>query len=298
MTIADRPAAPPVHTTGPLYLSRVPLNLRERAVQRDLADCRALHRTILRAFPDLGLGRGIAQQTLASADAALAPDARDDADGDDGADARDGEILSASGARRRFGVLYRVDEDRRGAPIVLVQSSSEPDWSRLSEQFPRYLAGAPDRKDIAPSYAALRDGMTLAFRLRANPTRKVDRRQDRDLNRRNGRRAVLTAEADQLAWLRRKGAQGGFSLVALGGRPDVPDVRVSPVEKVEGRGAPDKRTFGAVTFEGRLRIEDADKLRAALVDGIGSGKAYGFGLLSLAPAGPRDAVATAGTVGR
>jgi len=278
MTIADRPAATPATMTGPLYLSRVPLNPRERAVRRDLADCRALHRTILRAFPDLGLGRGIAGQTLVSATTAFD-------DGDDGDGVLDGEPSSTSGARRQFGVLYRVDEDRRGAPVVLVQSSSEPDWSRLSEQSPRYLAGAPDRKDIAPSYAALRDGMTLAFRLRANPTRKVDRRQDSDPNRRNGRRAMLTAEDDQLAWLRRKGVQGGFT---LGGRPDVPDVRVSPVEKVEGRGAPHKRTFGAVTFEGTLRIDDADKLRTALVDGIGSGKAYGFGLLSLAPARQRE----------
>ncbi len=287
MTIADRPAATPAAMTGPLYLSRVPLNPRERAVQHDLADCRDLHRTILRAFPDLGLGRGGAQRTLVRADTAFAPHEGDD-DGNDSDDALDGRPASASGARRQFGVLYRVDEDRRGAPVVLVQSSSEPDWSRLSVQFPRYLAGAPDRKDIAPSYAALREGMTLAFRLRANPTRKVDRRQDRAPDRRNGRRAALTTEADQLAWLRRKGAQGGFSLVALGGRPDVPDVRLSPIEKVEGRGAPDKRTFGAVTFEGRLRIDNADKLRAALVDGIGSGKAYGFGLLSLAPARQRE----------
>lgn len=289
MTIADRPAATPATMTGPLYLSRVPLNPRERAVQHDLADCRALHRTILRAFPDLGLGRDIAQRTLVRADTAFAPDEGEgDDDGNDSDDALDGRPASASGARRQFGVLYRVDEDRRGAPVVLVQSLSEPDWSRLSERSSRYLAGTPDRKDVAASYAALGDGMTLAFRLRANPTRKVDRRQDSDPDRRNGRRTALTAEADQLAWLRRKGAQGGFSLVALGGRPDVPDVRVSPIEKVEGRGAPDKRTFGAVTFEGRLRIDNADKLRAALVDGIGSGKAYGFGLLSLAPARQRE----------
>ncbi len=291
MTIADRPAATPAIMTGPLYLSRVPLNTREHAVRRDLADCRALHRTILRAFPDLGLGRGAAQRALASADTAFAPDESEgegDDDGNDSDDALDEGPSSASGARRQFGVLYRVDEDRRGAPVVLVQSSSEPDWSRLSERSSRYLAGTPDRKDIAPSYAALRDGMVLAFRLRANPTRKVDRRQDGDPDRRNGRRAALTMEVDQLAWLRRKGAQGGFSLVALGGRPDVQDVRVSPIEKVEGRGTPDKRTFGAVTFEGRLRIDTADKLRVALVDGIGSGKAYGFGLLSLAPARQRE----------
>lgn len=279
MTITDRPAPAPDHAASPLYLSRVPLNPRERAVQRDLADCRALHRTILRAFPDLGLGRDPKRGVFLHAETVA-----DDAVGDES----DEQPMVASGARQMFGVLYRVDIDRRGAPIVLVQSSSEPDWSRLSERSPRYLAGTPDRKDVAASYATLQNGMILAFRLRANPTKKVNQRQDSDPNRRNGRRAALTTEADQQAWLRRKGAQGGFSLVTLGGKPDVFDIRVSPVEKVEGRGSPDKRTFGAVTFEGKLRIDDAHKLRAALINGIGSGKAYGFGLLSLAPARQRE----------
>lgn len=43
-------------------------------------------------------------------------------------------------------------------------------------------------------------------------------------------------------------------------------------------------TFGAVLFEGVLRVTDAAAFRAALERGIGSGKAYGFGLLSVAPA--------------
>jgi len=43
-------------------------------------------------------------------------------------------------------------------------------------------------------------------------------------------------------------------------------------------------TFGSVLFEGRLTIDDVEKFRETLAIGIGSGKAYGFGLLSIAPA--------------
>jgi CRISPR system Cascade subunit CasE len=43
-------------------------------------------------------------------------------------------------------------------------------------------------------------------------------------------------------------------------------------------------TFGDVVFEGRLRVGDAEAFRRALAVGIGSGKAYGFGLLSVARA--------------
>jgi CRISPR system Cascade subunit CasE len=39
-----------------------------------------------------------------------------------------------------------------------------------------------------------------------------------------------------------------------------------------------------VVFEGRLRVTDAEAFRRALAAGIGSGKAFGFGLLSVAPA--------------
>ena len=45
-----------------------------------------------------------------------------------------------------------------------------------------------------------------------------------------------------------------------------------------------RMTFGDVVFEGRLVVTDVERFRQALADGIGSGKAFGFGLLSVAPA--------------
>jgi len=38
-----------------------------------------------------------------------------------------------------------------------------------------------------------------------------------------------------------------------------------------------------VLFEGHLLVTDADRLRETLRAGIGSGKAFGFGLLSVMP---------------
>lgn len=42
-------------------------------------------------------------------------------------------------------------------------------------------------------------------------------------------------------------------------------------------------TFHAVRFEGYLQVTDGDRFREILKNGLGSAKAYGFGLLSLAP---------------
>jgi CRISPR system Cascade subunit CasE len=239
-----------------LYLSRLILNLRSRDVRRDLSDCQNLHRTILKAFPQQG-GNG-------------------------------------QGARAEFGVLFRTDVDRRsGLVTLLVQSQAAPDWAHLP---PGYLADAggadganPACKPVGEVYESLQSGARLVFRLRANPTRKIETKSLADGTKQNGRRVELRTEGEQMAWLRRKAEGAGFRLLAVRLRGDVPRVRAAPEGKAMGwRGeGVEKRqrlTFASVLFEGELEIADAEKFRAAIAAGIGTGKAYGFGLLSLARA--------------
>jgi CRISPR system Cascade subunit CasE len=70
----------------------------------------------------------------------------------------------------------------------------------------------------------------------------------------------------------------------------IPDVRVDPGERLSGRRPGQTPGHGltvvGVRFEGRLRILDLDRFRAAIATGIGPGKAYGCGLLSIAPRRP------------
>lgn len=257
-----------------MYLSRLVLNLHNRDARRDLADCHALHRRLLSAFP-------------------LVP-------------------THASGARARLGVLYRVESScPTGAPVILVQSRVAPDWSRLP---PGYLlrdwpgGENPACKAVDAQFAALRTGMRLVFRLRANPTKKIATRRDPDGPRRNGTRVELWREADQLAWLARKASSAGFEVLTVRARPGLSEIRGGSADQLvvpvlaaqtittakvtgqrpdrdkEGQSRTTRLTFGSVLFEGELRVVDADRFRQALVEGIGSGKAYGFGLLSVAPA--------------
>lgn len=253
-----------------MYLSRLILNPLDRAARRDLADPVQLHRTVLRAFPPLPPGADF---------------------------------------RRHYGVLYRVDVDpRTGAAAVLVQSTHHPDWSFLEGRHDYLLREVDPVKSLAESYGALAEGQVLRFRLRANVTKKVatvPRRlvgtaavgEDRN---RNGRRVALRQPEDQIAWLSRKGGPCGFELTSLasvgpGGAPQ-PDVRIIPEADAasragrggggaaEGTAAPGGLTFGSVLFEGRLRITDREAFLRTLAEGVGSAKAYGFGLLSLARA--------------
>jgi len=222
-----------------MFLSRLFLNPRSRAVLRDLADCQALHRTILAAFP------------------AAAPSQR--------------------GVREQFGVLHRLESDRRRGRLVLyVQSLVAPSWSSLPADYLVTEPGLdnPGVKPVAQIYQSFLPGTVLSFRLRANPSRKIDTKSGPDGRRRHGRRVELVSEEAQLAWLARQAAAGGFQVLTA---------RLSGLNKEQGRRQGGAITVAWVQFDGHLRILEPAAFYQTLARGIGPGKAYGLGLLSLAP---------------
>lgn len=237
-----------------LYLSRIILDTRYRQVRQDLGNCHHLHRRVLQGF-------------------ATAPDDRQ--------------------ARVHFSVLYRTETYERDPRLVrlLVQSTAIPVWERLPDT---YVAAAPDGRGnpavrlVDHEYNQIQSAMQLRFRLRANPTRRIGNNNTDQGARWRGKRIELYHEADQLAWLERKGQQGGFRLVHVAVRPELPDTRVTNQEKARGRcPAKDGRpamplTFGAVLFEGYMEVTDRAQFLTTIRVGIGSGKAFGFGLLSVA----------------
>jgi CRISPR system Cascade subunit CasE len=187
--------------------------------------------------------------------------------------------------RERFGILYRLEIDERtgkGKPTLLVQSVARPDWTRLGGVGLLADGTAPAVEEISGAYAAISPNTRLRFRLRANPIRRVNC-SHAGSDPLAGKRVELRDEEAQRVWLDRKGAQCGFVVIG---------VQVRPGDALGGKqrgsrsedGSPRTLTFATVTFDGVLEVRNAELLRTALREGIGSGKAYGFGLLSLAPA--------------
>jgi len=189
-------------------------------------------------------------------------------------------------------VLFRVDADRFGAdPVILVQSDLRPRWERLHQVNPRYLLAPPDCKEFQPSFPP---GQRLRFRLRANPTKKAgsSSKEDRMAGKKeNGQRIAFLREEEQLAWLLRKGEQGGFRVPGhwmqeKDGRK-LPNFRVQLIPEgwvhCSKNGYTEGRFF-AVRFEGLLDVTEPAQLQQTLADGIGPAKGFGFGLLSLARA--------------
>lgn len=157
-------------------------------------------------------------------------------------------------------VLFRV-EDNRNQPVVaiLVQSRHLPDWDAV-ERMERhgYLASAPNIRTIGVEVSL---GQQFPFRLQANPTVKRD-----------GKRHALHADDDLTGWLLRQGDQHGFTCDPL---------HVQTVKLGNRYGQKRRQTWHAVQFDGALRVTQVEAFEAALINGIGSAKAFGFGLLSI-----------------
>jgi CRISPR system Cascade subunit CasE len=160
--------------------------------------------------------------------------------------------------------LWRVDE-LNGRQYLLIVSQEE---TLNSAQL-----GAIESKRYDNFLNNLQQGQKWRFRLTANPTVC-----------REGKRRPLTVSGQQMyytdkegnqqpGWLTKRAQAHGFELDSL-------EVRKS--DDVEFR----KNDRNVVTvrvseLEGVLTITDADKLRSAMTEGIGHGKAYGCGLLTL-----------------
>mgnify|MGYP001019394437 CR=1 FL=1 len=165
-------------------------------------------------------------------------------------------------------ILFRPEQDAPGVVTVIVQSLTKPDWSRLDapKEYLREVAGPKEVK-----LQGLVPGQHLRFRLRCSPSKRVGDRDDKDL----GKRRALGRRDEIFAWLQRKAKNSGFA---------VSEVAFDRVYWYHSKGGVQEKPLIGVVFEGELVVADPEKLRQALRNGIGPAKAFGFGLLSVAPA--------------
>jgi len=184
-------------------------------------------------------------------------------------------VLSAFPDRENGGpgrVLYRVEPEATcRPPEVLVQSERRPHWEDLD----RRVMLTTECKTFSPQFAR---SQRLRFRLRANPSaRRVFQRASEGQPKCSGKRIGVYGEEAQRHWLDSKAEQAGFRVLEcrLADRGFV--VSRKPAHKEPMRHL-------CVDVEGILEVTDPDRFLDAIQSGIGSGKAFGFGLLSVARA--------------
>jgi CRISPR system Cascade subunit CasE len=189
-------------------------------------------------------------------------------------------------------VLWRLDRKAKADVQLYIVSPDKPDLTHLVEQ-----AGWPTASkswqtyEYAPFLSRLREGDVWAFRLTANPVHSIRRKEGEPT-----KRTAHITPRHQMNWLLKRQQALGFDVLE---KP--PEQRLLPqgdewqlmvhnrrnldFGKTTDRTQKLNRvTLATATFDGRLRITDPDVLRRALIAGIGKAKAYGCGLMTLAPA--------------
>jgi CRISPR system Cascade subunit CasE len=174
------------------------------------------------------------------------------------------------------GFLFRIDPQRGGRVAIIVQSAVVPDWDYAFHNAGHFLAAAPQVRTFEPLLAV---GERYCFRLLANPTRKVDTKTGSDVRRNNGRRVAVSNDR-LFEWLACRAEAAGFS-VDQGSTIVQPGYVYMKRPDPPGKRLPGQR-LRSVRYDGTLAVADAACLQATLAKGIGPGKAFGFGLLSLA----------------
>jgi CRISPR system Cascade subunit CasE len=162
--------------------------------------------------------------------------------------------------------LIRVDRKEDAYRVLILSRSvpSKPDWCPTACFGTKVI---PDHYFTHTSYQ---------FSLLANPTKKLRVDNADGSRKKNGRRVPLTRREDLLAWIKRKAAAGGFTV-----NPDT--LRTIPRGREYFHTSDTHGTHTAVEFQGQLTVSDPVLFRATVATGIGSAKAFGFGLLVLIP---------------
>lgn len=168
--------------------------------------------------------------------------------------------------RSQAGLLYRLDETDTTSTLLVQANRLDP--TRLPAGY-----GQADIKSLTPMFTALRKGLAVRYRIALNPAKRE--RLPLEAQGKRGRIVPLSgADADQ--WWLRRAADAGLRIHVLT-PTNMPPIR--PRKK-----DPDGMRHTLVRYDGTATITDPDALHEAVLAGIGRGKPYGAGLLSLAPA--------------
>lgn len=184
--------------------------------------------------------------------------------------------------------LWRVDERENGT-FLYVLSRDRPDPTIILENYGwPHIESSWQSRDYEPVIDAIRDGRSFRFRLRANPVRSIktpagalgEGAADSETTRRSrGKRVGHLTVAQQRTWFLDRAQGWGF--FAGGAERPSADVVEKKVWTFPKKGQ--TVTLSTAVFEGALEVTDQDRLRRRLLEGFGPAKAYGCGLMTLAP---------------
>lgn len=175
--------------------------------------------------------------------------------------------------------LWRLDNPSPGIVTLYIASPGEPDLTHVVEQAGWPTTATWETRPYDGLLGSLEDKQRWTFRLTANPVHSGRKTEDAKQTQRFG----YLRESEQVAWLIDRAARHGFAVsTQANGEPNLAMHHRQTLTFRRTNGA---LTLVTATYDGVLEITDVTAFRRALTGGIGHAKAYGCGLLTLAPVG-------------
>ena len=168
--------------------------------------------------------------------------------------------------------LTRLDDTGGGFRLLILSNEppTRPDWCPLD---------AWNSKTIDPAFY---QHTAYQFSLLANPTIKRVVRDENGNRKKNGRREAISNREELLEWLQKKSALHGFAIDPATLKT-IPRPRQLFTKRDKESNSRHHGTHTATEFVGTLRVTDPATFHHAATHGIGTAKAFGFGMLCLAP---------------
>lgn len=164
-------------------------------------------------------------------------------------------------------ILWRIDHVNRARHLLLL-SEEKPDLTGLVSQFGK--EGTEEKTlDLSVMISRFIPGSKWIFRIKANP---VFRTQSKE----TGKKTYVDYKNDEarLNWLERRSSINGFSI-------DTMNITGIETLKFKRKGA--DVTLASATYDGVLTVTDTILFTKTFMKGLGHGKAYGLGMLTLIP---------------
>lgn len=174
--------------------------------------------------------------------------------------------------------LWRVDSSSQDTISLFIASPTEPDLSHIVEQAGWQTGDMWKTLNYGGFLDRIESTQRWAFRLRANPVRSG---KHPDSSWSDTKPIAHVTAKQQLGWLLDRAGKAGFSI------PDGPhgEAALQIIERstLKFRKGGHTVTIATATYDGVLEVTDPDVLRHTLSFGLGRAKAYGCGLMTLAP---------------
>lgn len=182
--------------------------------------------------------------------------------------------------------LWRLEPNPTHRAELLVLTQTRPSWEALIEQAGWPNAEHPQARtaDLTPLLDTLHLGRAFRMRIRVNPVTAVKAPPPTRPEATPTRGRPIPVKGNQQpAWLLDHLPRWGFQpLTNSIGEPELVQLERT-IMQFPRKSSNTRVTLSAATFEARVTISDPGTATRSILNGVGRARAYGFGLITLAP---------------